>query len=659
MGKTTTTGRKSMQKRNFVQTLMNRMKLDTCFRRLRRLCVAGTVGWIASLCLWSVSAQEVEFEIQAPLTVANGQQFQIEYAASTTGDLNGAQFAPPTMPEGIEILSGPVRATGVFMSNMGGVSESRQTHTYTYWVRATRAGKITLPAATLTVGNKRYTAKSTVIESLENGAPEGARPAGNGGRNSGGAAGETAAPAPKTTVASDDILLRMEVSKNDVYKGEALVATLRIYTQIEISGLQQIKYPALNGFWAQEMDVSGQGGERVTVGGKVYLSQVLRRWLLYPQRTGTIEIEQTQLTAVARLVTQMPSTGSPYDLFFGGAAQVKEVPTRLSTPVVRIRVKELPQPQPADFSGAVGQFQLTGVISGDRFPAHSAGSISLRLTGTGNFPLIEAPQIDLPVAFEQFDTKTTERLASTLRGTTGERTYEYPFIARAEGTYEIPAVGFSYFDPATGRYDRLTTEAFHVEIVRGEGGSGSGLGMVSGVTKEDLKLLGSDIRFIRMGDPHLVRQGRVFLWSWGWFLAAIGLAALFVGLLFYLQHRIRERADIVRVKTRKANKVALRRLKRAKAYLAAGKESPFFEEMLRALWGYMGDKLAISVADLTKDRVRHVLVVERGIPDEEAREFLNLISECEFAQYAPAGGVQMDKAYQAALDWIGRFESKI
>lgn len=643
-----------MQKRNFVQTVMNRIKPDTRASRLRRFRTTVLAVWMAGLCLWSVSAQEVEFEIQAPLTVANGQQFQIEYSASTTGDLNGAQFAPPTMPEGIEILSGPVRATGVFMSNMGGVSESRQTHTYTYWVRATRAGKITLPAATLTVGNKRYTAKSTVIESLDNGASGGGKPSGSGG-----AAGETISSAPKTTVAADDVLLRMEVSKNDVYKGEALVATLRIYTQVEIAGLQQIKYPALNGFWAQEMDVSAQGGERVTVGGKVYLSQVLRRWLLYPQRTGTIEIEQTQLTAVARLVTQMPSTGSPYDLFFGGAAQVKEVPTRLSTPVVRIRVKELPQPQPADFNGAVGQFQLTGVISGDRFPAHSAGSISLRLNGTGNFPLIEAPRIELPVAFEQFDTKMTERLVNTSRGTTGERTYEYPFIARAEGTYEIPAVGFSYFDPVAGRYDRLTTDAFHVEIVRGEGGSGSGLGMVSGVTKEDLKLLGSDIRFIRMGDPHLVRQGRAFLWSWGWFLAAIALALLFAGLLFYLQRRIRERADIVRVKTRKANKVALRRLKRAKAYLAAGKESPFFEEMLRALWGYMSDKLAISVADLTKDRVRHVLVVERGISDEEAREFLNLISECEFAQYAPAGGVQMDKAYRAALDWIGRFESKI
>lgn len=652
MQKTKTTSRKSMQKRNFVQTVMNRIKLDRYLRPVRRFRGAVLALWIAGLCLLSASAQEVEFKIQAPLTVANGQQFQFEYSASTTGDLNGAQFAPPTMPEGIEILSGPVPSTGVFMSNMGGVSESRQTRTYTYWVRVTRAGKITLPAAVLTVGNKRYTAKATVIESLDNGAAGGGKPAGSGG-------GESAAPASKTTVEADDILLRMEVSKNDVYKGEALVATLRIYTQVEIAGLQQIKYPALNGFWAQEIDVSGQSGERVTVGGKVYLSQVLRRWLLYPQRTGTIEVEQTQLTAIARLVIQAPSTGSPYDLFFGGAAQVKEVPKRLSTPVVRIRVRELPQPQPADFNGAVGQFRLTGVISGDRFPAHSAGSISLRLDGTGNFPLIEAPQIDLPVAFEQFDTKTTERLANTLRGTTGERTYEYPFIARAEGTYEIPAVGFSYFDPVAGRYERLTTDAFHVEIVRGEGGTGSGLGMVSGVTKEDLKLLDSDIRFIRMGDPHLVRQGRAFLWSWGWFLAAVALAAAFVALLLYLQRRIRERADIVRVKTRKADKVALRRLKRAKAYLAAGKESPFFEEMLRALWGYMSDKLAISVADLTKDRVRHVLVVERGIPDEEAGEFLNLISECEFAQYAPAAGVQMDKAYQAALDWIGRFESKI
>ena len=602
----------------------------------------------------AASAQQVQFEVQAPLTVGQGQQFRIEYTASSTGDLSAGQFAPPQIPAGLTVLSGPVKAVGVFMSNINGVAENRNTNTFTYWVQADRTGKVTVPPATYSVGGKSYATKALVLEIVDGGSQP-ARP-----RQSGGSRQQVIEPVGKTTLASDDILLRMEVNKTDVYKGEPLVASLKIYTQVNISGFENIKYPAMGGFWAQELDVSGQGDDRATIGGKVYHSQILRQWLLYPQRTGTIEIEQAQFTALAQLVTQLPATGSPYDIFYGGAPQVKNVSAKLSTPVVKVRVRELPQPQPADFTGAVGQFELTGVISGDRFPANSAGSITLRLSGSGNFPLIEAPQITLPAAFEQFDMKTNERLVNTAKGTTGERTYEYPFIARAEGNYEIPGVQFSYFDPSTGKYNTLKTDGFRIAILRDEGGSGtSGLGMVSGVTKEDLKMLGSDIRFIRMGDPKLVRQGSAFLWSWTWIAAVLLLAAAFVGLLFYLQKSIRERADIVRVKTKKANKVALRRLKRAKTYMAAGKEGPFFEEMLRALWGYMGDKLAIEVANLTKERVQHVLVEERGVSEEQAREFLNLISECEFAQYAPSAGVQMDKAYGAALDLIGRFENKI
>lgn len=607
------------------------------------------------LALRPAAAQSVQFEVQAPLTVGQGQQFRIEYTASSTGDISTGEFKAPAMPAGLSVLSGPVKAVGVFMSNINGAAETRNTNTFTYWVQAERAGKITIPPATYTVGGKTYTTKATVIECVDGGSQSQGRP-----QQGGGSRQQVVEPVGKTRLASDDILLRMEVNKTDVYKGEPVVASLKIYTQVNIAGFENIKYPALNGFWAQELDVTGQGDDRATIGGKVYHSQILRQWLLYPQRTGTIEIEQAQFTATAQLVTQMPATGSPYDLFYGGAPQVRNVQTKLSTPVVKVRVRELPQPQPADFTGAVGQFELTGVISGDRFPANSAGSITLRLSGSGNFPLVEAPRITLPAAFEQFDMKTNERLVNTAKGTTGERTYEFPFIARAEGNYEIPGVQFSYFDPSTGRYNTLKTDGFRIEILRDEGGSGSsGLGMVSGVTKEDLKMLGSDIRFIRMGDPKLVRQGSAFLWSWSWVIAVLVLAGAFVGLLFYLQKSIRERADIVRVKTKKANKVALRRLKRAKTYMAAGKEGPFFEEMLRALWGYMGDKLAIEVANLTKERVQHVLVEERGVSEEQAKEFLSLISECEFAQYAPSAGVQMDKAYGAALDLIGRFENKI
>lgn len=626
------------------------MKMQKFNKYLRLLAL---LALLAGGTLGGVRAQNVQFEVQAPLKVAEGQQFRIEYVASSTGDLGDAQFGAPAMPAGLSVLSGPVKSVGVFMSNMNGAVENRNTNTFTYWVQAGGVGKITVPAATIAVGGKTYSTKPTVIECVAGGAQPG-RPQGGGSSRP-----QVVEPVGKTTLASDDILLRIEVNKTDVYKGEPIVASLKIYTQVNIAGFENIKYPALNGFWAQEMDVSGQGDTRATIGGKVYHSQILRQWLLYPQRTGTIEIEQAQFTAIAQLVTQMPATGSPYDLFYGGVPQVRNVSAKLASPVVRIHVKELPQPQPADFTGAVGQFDLTGVVSGDRFAANSAGAITLRLSGTGNFPLVEAPRITLPAAFEQFDMKTNERLVNTAKGTTGEKSYEFPFIARAEGSYTIPGVRFSYFDPSTGRYNTLTTPEFPIEILRDEGGGASGLGMVSGVTKEDLKMLGSDIRFIRMGDPGLVRQGRAFLWSLGWFAVVILLAAAFVGLLFYLQKSIRERADLVRVKTKKANKVALRRLKQAKAYMNAGKEGPFFEEMLRALWGYMGDKLAIDVANLTKERVQHVLVDERGVPEEQAREFLNLISECEFAQYAPTSGVQMDKAYNAALDLIGRFENKI
>lgn len=632
------------------------MKTQKFHRYLCRLLATACLLLVGGTGIVRAQA-DVEFDIDAPLKAAEGQPFKIAFTGSTQKrDISDARFSLPDIG-GLSVISGPVRSVGVFMSDVNGVSQTRNTVTYTYWVKAERTGKIDIPAATVTVGGETYKTRPTAIESLS--AEQAHQQSGSSGAGGGNASDAGFEPVGKTRLASDDILLRIEVDKTDVYRGEPVVASLRIYTQVNIAGFENIKYPALNGFWAQEMDLSGQGDSRATLGGKVYHTQILRQWLLYPQRTGTIEIEQAQFTAIAQLVTQMPATGSPYDLFYGGAPQIKNVSARLVSPVVKIRVKELPRPQPDDFTGAVGQFELTGVATGDRFAANTAGSITLRLSGTGNFPLVEAPRITLPAAFEQFDMKTNERLVNTARGTTGEKTFEYPFIARAEGDYTIPGVRFSYFDPSTGKYNTLTTPDFPIRILRDEGNGASGLGMVSGVTKEDLQMLGSDIRFIRMGDPRLVRQGGAFLWSWGWFATAFVLAAAFVGLLVYLQKSIRERADIVRVKTKKANKVALRRLKRAKGYMNAGKESAFFEELLRALWGYMGDKLAIDVANLTKERVLGELVGRRGMDEEQAREFLNLISECEFAQYSPAAGVPMDKAYNAALDLIGRFENKI
>lgn len=647
--------------------MMGRNRKFRIFRRMSaglalRVFLLGLLQ--ISLSPSAVKAQgggKVEFEAHAPLRAAVGESFQIQFTVGIQGateiDPNSVEFAAPQL-SGVNVIAGPVPSYGMFSSTQNGVMQNRATITYTYLVQAPAAGSVRIPAAEVRVAGKSYRSKPLTVE-CENG---------SGGLRGSGGPGTTRRAAPtgsdrsgrEAAVAGDDILLRMEVNKSEVYRGEPVVATLRLYTQVPVAGVEQAKYPALNGFWAQELDVSDDGGSRVTLGGKVYRSHTIRQWLLYPQRAGVVEIEQAQFTVMAQIVTEQPETGTVYDLWYGGASQVKNVPVKLRSPVVKVRVKDLPQPQPEGFTGAVGRFELTGGISGDRFSANSAGAITVRLSGTGNFPLIEAPGLELPVAFEQFDRKTNERLTNTPQGTTGEKTFEYPFIARAEGQYTLPGLRFAYFDPSSGEYRTLTVPDFPVEVLRddSEGGT-SGLGMVAGVTKEDLRLLDSDIRFIRMGDPGLVRRGGVFLWSWGWFLTLFLLSAAFVGLLLYLQKSLRARADVARVRTRKASRVALRRLKRAKTFMNAGTAGAFFEELLRALWGYMGDKLSIEVAELTKERVFGELTEVRGIAPEEAREFLGLLGDCEFAQYSPAAGIEPAEAYRRAAELIDRFESKL
>lgn len=325
-------------------------------------------------------------------------------------------------------------------------------------------------------------------------------------------------------------------------------------------------------------------------------------------------------------------------------------------PASKITVKELPKPQPAGFAGAVGRFGLSSEISATQFTANKAGTITLKLNGTGDFPLIEAPKIQLPVAFEQYDTKISDAITNTVKGTNGTRTYEYPFIARAEGKYVIPAVEIPYFDPTTGKYATLRSEEFQVEIMRDDNSSGSSMSMVSGVTKEDLKLLGQDIRFIRVGNSELTGRNSLMLYSWSWLLIIIILLCCFVVGVILLKKQIAQRADLSRQKSKKANKVALRRLKRARGYMNSGEQSKFFEELLRALWGYMGDKLLIDVANLTKERVRAELT-SRGVEADRIDEFMKLIAECEFAQYSPSASVSMQGAYGSALEIMDRFES--
>ncbi|CDN30265.1 BatD [Mucinivorans hirudinis] len=582
----------------------------------------------------AVAHAQVSFELRAPNAVAQGERFRIEFVLTNA---KAQRFTPPTIT-GVDVLAGPITSTGTNIEIVNGNRKDYSTVTYTYTVQALDdAKKIAIGASSVTTEDgKNYSTKASQIDVLA------AQNQGNAQqrRQSG-------------TVDKDAVQLRMSVNKSSVYKGEAVVATLRLYTQVGISGFESVKMPAFNGFWKQELTMDNQRPTRENLDGKLYESQVVSQWLIYPQRTGTLEIEQTDVTALVQVVTQA-SGSSMFDMFFD-SGRVETVKRKLTTAPVKITVKDLPAPQPLGFSGAVGKFTMSASITTNEISANSGGSINVELKGVGDFPLIDNPVIEFPNGFEKYEIKQSEQITNSAGGTSGTRKWEFPFIARAEGDYTIPAVEFVYFDPSTGKYNTIKSDEFSVKVLRDNSAGANSAAIVSGVTKEDLKMLGEDVRFIYTGKPNFTKKDNFFLWSVTFFIAFALIILVFFGMLVLLKQQIKNRSDVARTKTKKANSTAIRRLKKAKSYMTVGANEKFFEEMLRALWGYMGDKLTIQVSDLSKERLRDEFE-RRGVNGEQGEEFLSLIGECELAQYSPAGSVDMSKVYEEALDLIGKLE---
>ena len=453
------------------------------------------------------------------------------------------------------------------------------------------------------------------------------------------------------------MVLRVTADRRSVYKGQPILVTAKLYTRV-MASLESFKTPAFNGFWSQELNVENQRPRRETLNGKVYDAIVLRQFLLYPQQAGTLHIEQFDMTLIAQIVTQSRRQ-SIFDDFFNGGPEVQEIRKKLTASPIRIEVKEFPSGAPASFNGAVGKFTMESQLPTGSITANSAANYTVKISGTGNLPLIQAPKLNLPNSFEQYNIKTTESLNSTTAGISGYRQFEYPFIARAEGTYPVEPIEFSYFNPDLARYVTLSSKTAEVIVLPDStGGSVPSRGMVSGMNKEDIKILGQDIRFIKLGKAQLVSRDRIFMASPLYFVLLLLIAAAFVFSLVWLQKRIRESRNAALVRGKRANKVALQRLRAANGYMKADDRRRFFEEMLRALWGYMSDKLNIPVANLTKENVREELL-KRGVSAELSARFIEIISECEYAQYSPAVSGQMNDIYQGAVETISKFESVI
>lgn len=584
----------------------------------------------------------ITFEVNTPLLVAAGEMFRVEFILEN-GKPEKESFVAPDFA-GLEVLAGPTVSTGSSFQMVNGVTSSTTTHTITYVVVANEPGNLTIGSAKVVVKGTTYHTKATPIEIVDqknNRQEEAAVEHGNAVQNQ---------------VARDDILLRLNLSRMTVYQGEPIRASLTLYTRARIAGIEDVTLPSFNGFWSQELPTDDYQPQRETVDGKVYDSRIIKEYLLYPQQSGTLTIEPTEMTAIAQVIMQSRRN---FDPFFGSGSEVYNVPRRISTGAIPVTVKALPAGAPASFSGAVGSFTMDAVMPPASLKANSAATLKVKISGTGNLTFLEAPKLQLPSSFELYNVRSTESVRSSAVGTSGYREFEYPFIARAEGEYDIPGVEFSYFSPEKGEYVTLSSADIHMDILSdGTVGASAPVQVLPGTAKEGVRQLGSDIRFIKLGDPELRLSATPLMFSPIYLiLLALILIAFFVA-YFMLRRMIRDNRNVVLVRNRRANKVAVQRFRAAEKFMQQGSRHSFFEEMLRALWGYMSDKLNIPVADLTKENIRHELQ-RRGVSAEEAQHFTDVISQCDEAQYSPAESVQMQQVYAEGVNVISHIESVI
>ncbi len=594
-------------------------------------------------CIGAVHAADTHtFEINTPLIVTAGEMFRVEFVLDTNNPDDGS-FTPPDFA-GLDILAGPTTSTGFEFQSINGVTSQKKTCTITYVVVAQNAGNITIGSASISVDGKSYTTKATPIEVVDGGAERQQQQQGRAAEQGN---------AVQNKVAKDDIVLRLNLSRTNVYKGEPIRASLTLYTRASIVGFEDVKLPSFNGFWSQELPVDNYKPQRETLDGKVYDSQIIKEYLLYPQQSGSLTIESADITAIARVVIQ---NARNFDPFFGGGAEEYNVKRKLSTGNITVKVDELPAGAPASFAGAVGEFTISAEMPPAQIKANSAATYTVKISGTGNLTFLQAPTLTLPSSFEAYSVRNTESIRSTTQGTTGYRQFEYPFIARAEGEYDIPAVEFSFFSPQKGAYVTLATEPLKMEVSPDVSGDNRPAQVVASPSKEDVRQLGTDIRFIKMGRAALRKEAAPLMFSTTYFVLLFAILALFAALYFALRKMIRDSKNTVLVRNRRANKVAIQRFRAAERHMQAGDRQAFYKEMLHAFWGYMSDKLNIPVADLTKESIREELQ-RRGVTADEAQRFTDIMTRCDEAQYSPSTSVEMNEVYTEGVRLISHIES--
>ena len=589
-------------------------------------------------------ADKVSFVASAPDVVVVGDQFRLSYTVTTQ---KVKDFRAPSI-KGFDVLMGPSRSEQSSTQIVNGSVSSTSSITFTYILMANTAGEFTVPGASIVADGNQMISNSVKIKVLPQDQNHNSSRRNNDNSSS-------IQPSSNASVSNQDLFITATASKTNVYEQEAFVLTYKIYTRESNLQLNNAKLPDFKGFHSQEIEMTTNA--RWTpehYKGRNYYTTVYRQFVLFPQQSGKLFIEPAQFQMTVNKPVQ---SADPFDAFFNGGNNVIEIKKPITTPKIAINVNPLPAGKPTNFLGGVGEFNISSSINSKELKTNDAITIKLVISGTGNLKLISNPEIKFPDDFEVYDPKVDNQVRLTKEGLTGNKVIEYLAIPRHAGTYKIPGVSFSYFDIRSKSYKTLNTEDYVINVEKGAGNADQ---VIANFTnKEDLKVLGEDIRYIKQNEVTFQPKGSFFYGSMSYWLFYIIPALAFILFLKIYRKQAAENANVAKMRTKKANKVAIKRMKLAGKLLSENKKAAFYDEVLKALWGYISDKLNIPVSRLSKDNIEEKLR-NHGVSEELIKEFLNALNDCEFARFAPGDENQaMDKVYSSSIEVISKMENSI
>ncbi len=605
------------------------------------------------LMMLSVSAfadGDISFRASAPSSVEAGGKFRVQFTVNTQ---NVSNFSAPDF-KGFDVIYGPSTSSQSSFQIINGHTSQSSSIVYTFVLMGNDPGTYTIGSASIQVDGKTVKSKPVQVRVL----PGGAGGSSSGGGYSGNSRTNHSSPSSSSSsgpnISGKDLFMTATASRTNVHEQEAILLTYKIYTLVDLTQMDG-KLPTLDGFQIQEIPLPRN--KEFTVeqyNGRNYRTVVWSQYLLFPQKSGNLTIPSIPYEG---LVLTRNRNIDPIEAFFNGQSGYTETKRKIATPALTIHVSPLPN-KPAEFSGAVGKFSLSSSISTKEVDANDAVTLKIEVKGSGNMKLIATPQVKFPKDFETYDAKVNDKFQLTKSGLAGTKEFEYLFVPRHAGTYEIPATEFIYFDTDARSYKTLKTEGYTLKVNKGKGGSGQSVSNYSG-QQQEIQQLNQDIRFIKKGDVALHRQGDTFFGTWKYMLAYLLPVLLFVLLMFLGRKRMKTNANVALSRGKKANKVALKRLKTSKKLLDEHDTGKFFDEVLRALWGYVGDKFNMSQESLNKENIEQSLK-SRQVPDEYIQQFMKVLNDCEFARYAPGDvNENMGNVYNSAMDAISKMEDNL